>query len=135
MPAYGCPCVPTATPPEPRIALELSADLGKDWRSFAHGNPALSESAFKQRAYKEIALFVGLLFLGFVIMPIAIYWVGQNVFGRYGGHGYTEFFGNLSGQIRGGDRIAWFFVLSPYLAWQVLRLTRFAWRKVSKKAS
>ena len=92
----------------------------------------MGESAFKRRATQEIALFVGLLFLGFVIMPILIYWVGQNVFGRYGGHGYGEFFGNLSGQIRGGDRVAWFFILSPYLAWQILRLARFAWRKTAQ---
>ena len=39
------------------------------------------------------------------------------------------FFGTLSMKIRGGDRIAWFFVLSPYLVWQLLRLTLFAWRR------
>lgn len=69
-----------------------------------------------------------MLFLGFVIMPIAIYWVGQNVLGEFGGYGYADFYGNLSAKIRGRDPVAWFFVLSPYLIWQVLRLTSFAWR-------
>ena len=61
-------------------------------------------------------------------MPIVIYWVGQNVFGAYGGQGYSDFFGNLSEKIRSGDTVAWFLVLSPYLIWQCLRLTVLAWR-------
>ncbi|MDH3614126.1 MAG: hypothetical protein OEU90_01985 [Gammaproteobacteria bacterium] len=88
----------------------------------------MSQNALKQAAVKETALFLGLLFFGFVLMPIAIYWVGQDVFGRYGGYGYGDFFGTLSAKIRSGDLVAWFFILSPYLAWQTLRLTLFAWR-------
>ena len=88
----------------------------------------MHQNALKQLALKEAALFFGLLFLGFVLMPIAIYVVGQDLLGDFGGHGYGDFFGTLSGKIRAGDAIAWFFVLSPYLAWQVLRLTLFAWR-------
>ena len=83
---------------------------------------------FKQFVLRESAIFLVLLFLGFVIVPIAIYSVGQNVLGEFGGHGYADFFGTLSARIRNGDLIAWFFVLSPYLVWQVLRLTLFAWR-------
>ena len=76
---------------------------------------------------KETALLSGLLFLGLVVMPIAIFFVGQSVFGAYAGHGYGDFFGTLSAKIRSGDLTAWFFVLAPWLAWQVLRLTAFAW--------
>lgn len=68
-------------------------------------------------------------------MPIAIYWVGQIVLGEYGGQGYSDFFGTLSAKIRGGDLISWFFVLSPYLAWQLLRLTFFAWQRVTPAKS
>jgi hypothetical protein len=88
----------------------------------------LSQDALKQRVLRETALFLGLLFLGFVLMPIAIYWVGQNLLGEFGGYGYADFFGDLSARIRTGDLVAWFFVLSPYLAWQILRLTLHAWR-------
>ena len=91
----------------------------------------MTANSFKDAARKELALLLGLLFLGFVIAPIAIYWVGQNLLGDFGGHGYADFFGNLSAKIRGGDSVAWFFVLSPYIAWQVLRLMRFAWRRTS----
>jgi len=95
----------------------------------------LGQSTLKQLALKEAALFLGLLFLGFVIMPIAIYLVGQDVLGDFGGYGYADFFGTLSAKIRSGDPVAWFFVLSPYLAWQILRLTLFAWRAAAKPAA
>ncbi len=74
-------------------------------------------------------MFVTLLFLGLVLMPIAIYAIGRNLFGEYGGAGYGEFFNTLSGKIRSADPVAWFLVLSPYLAWQSLRLTVYAWRR------
>ena len=88
----------------------------------------MSQGTFKQKILKETALFFGLLFIGFVIVPIAIYWVGPRVLGEFGGAGYADFFGNLSARIRSGDLAAWFFVLSPWLVWQILRLTAFAWR-------
>ena len=81
---------------------------------------------------KEAALLAGLLFFGLVILPIAIWFVGKAVFGAYGGVGYGEFFGTLSGKIRGGDLAAWFLVLSPWLVWQILRLMAFGWRAAGK---
>jgi hypothetical protein len=95
----------------------------------------VSQPHHKQRILKEVALFTGLLFMGFVLMPIAIYWVGQNLLGEYGGQGYGDFFATLSAKIRGGDLTSWFFVLSPYLAWQLLRLTFFAWHRVTPTKS
>ena len=91
----------------------------------------MDQGTFKQTALKETALLFGLLFLGFVIMPIAIYWIGPRVLGEFGGYGYSDFFGGLSARIRGGDLVAWFFVLSPYLVWQILRITLFAFRASS----
>lgn len=86
----------------------------------------------KQIALKEAALFLVLLFFGFVLMPIGIYLVGQKVFGDYGGYGYADFFGILSGKIRSGELVAWFLVLSPYLVWQITRTTIFGWRWASR---
>ncbi len=88
----------------------------------------MAQGTLKQIALKETALLFGLLFLGLVIMPIAIYWIGPRVLGEFGGYGYSDFFGGLSARIRGGDLVAWFFVLSPYLVWQILRMTLFAFR-------
>lgn len=80
---------------------------------------------------KEAALFVALAFVGIVILPVAVFYVGQAIFGAYAGTGYSDFFGAISGKLRGLDSVAWFLVLSPYLALQCLRITVFAWRRVS----
>jgi len=77
-------------------------------------------------------LFAILLFVGIVLLPLAIWFVGKAVFGAYGGAGYADFFGTLSGKIRSGDLVAWFLVLSPYIVWQCLRLMVFGWRSVGK---
>lgn len=90
-----------------------------------------NRSVFKKTLKREAALFLSLLFLGLVVMPIVIYVVGRNLFGTYGGAGYGDFFNMLSGKVRSGDRVAWFLVLSPYLAWQTLRLTLYGWRRTT----
>lgn len=84
---------------------------------------ANSAKPLKQLALREIALFLGLLFFGLVLLPIGIYVVGNEVFGDYGGNGFSGFFGAISSKIRNGEPVAWFLVLSPYLAWQIVRLT------------
>ena len=58
------------------------------------------------------------------MLPIAVYVVGQAIFGEYGGLSYGQFFSDLSGRIRSGEGAAWFLVLSPYLGWQTLRFVK-----------
>ncbi len=89
----------------------------------------------RQIATKEIALLSGFLFFGIAILPILIYYVGDAVFGAYGGFGYGDFFGTLSQKLRSGDSVAWFLIISPYLGWQCLRLTAFVWRLAAKPGS
>ncbi len=91
-----------------------------------------NQPAFRRILTKELALLTILLFLGLAVLPIAIWFVGKSVFGAYGGAGYMDFFGTLSGKIRSGDLVAWFLVLSPYLVWQIMRLTALGWRVVGK---
>jgi hypothetical protein len=92
-------------------------------------SPLVPEAALKTTATREIALFLVLLLAGIVAAPIGIYLVGQQVFGEFGGYGYADFYGTLSAKIRGGEAVAWFFVLSPYLLWQTVRLTRYGWHR------
>ena len=73
-----------------------------------------------------------MLFLGIAILPIAVWLVGNAVFGSYGGAGYSDFFGILASKLRSGDLAAWFLVLSPWLALQVIRLAVFGWRNATK---
>lgn len=89
-------------------------------------------SSLHRTIRKEAAVFTALLFCGLVLLPILVWIVGKVVFGAYGGAGFVEFYGTLSGKIRSFDLAAWFLVLSPWLGWQVVRLTLFGWRAAGK---
>ena len=88
----------------------------------------MSQGNLKRSLIREAALFTGLLLFGFVVVPIFIYWIGPRVLGDFGGVGYSDFFNSISTRIREGDTAAWFFILSPYLAIQSLRLAWLGWR-------
>lgn len=92
----------------------------------------MSDNTIRDIITREVALFVVLLFFGFVLMPIAMYWLGQQLLGDFGGTGYGDFYGTLSGKFRSFDPTTWFVVLSPWLVWQVLRLTVVGWRHFGK---
>jgi len=87
-----------------------------------------SNSSFRKVASKELALLLTLVLFGLVLLPICVFFVGDLVFGDYGRSGFSGFFNTLSSKIREGNGVAWFLVLSPYLAWQTIRLTAYAWR-------
>ncbi len=93
---------------------------------------AKKANSFRHIALRELCLFLCLLFVGLVLLPVGIYLVGDQVFGAYGGHGFGDFFGTISGKIRAGDWVAWFLTLSPYLAWQTVRLTALFWRVIGR---
>ena len=88
----------------------------------------MTQGRFRKTLVREAALLFGLLFFGFVVVPILIYWVGPNLLGDFGGVGYSDFFNTLSARVRGGDVAAWFFILSPYCTVQALRLAWRGWR-------
>lgn len=88
----------------------------------------MSSGSPRKSVLREVALFLCLLFVGLVLLPVAIYLIGPRVLGEFGGYGFADFFGSLSARLRAGEPAAWFLVLSPYLAIQVLRLTRAGWR-------
>lgn len=92
-----------------------------------------ADSPLRKKLTRETALLAILLFVGIVLMPIAIWFVGQALFGEYGGTGFGDFFGTLSAKIRSGDRVAWFLVLSPYLSILCLRLMIWGWRKSAQR--
>ena len=81
---------------------------------------------------RELALFLVLFFADLVILPLAIYLTGQSMFGEYGGTGYSDFYVMLHGELRSGNIVVWFLMLSPYIAWQLLRLTAFGFRRAGK---
>lgn len=87
------------------------------------------KNPFKQKAMNELALALSCIFAGLVLLPLAIYFTGQSVFGEYGGAGFADFFRRLSGDIREGRPVVWFLVLSPYLILMLLRFTIWAFQR------
>ncbi|MBJ89823.1 MAG: hypothetical protein CMO98_08185 [Woeseia sp.] len=73
---------------------------------------------------KEITLFLISVLVGITVLPIAIYLVGDLVFGEYGEGGYSGFFIDILTDLLTGTGTIWFLTLSPYIVLQILRLTR-----------
>ena len=82
----------------------------------------------KQTLIREAVVLVWLLLVGIMLLPVMIWFVGDAVFGDYGGDGFGMFFGELIAKLVHGDIVMWFLVLSPYLAIMVLRLMAWGWR-------
>ena len=87
-----------------------------------------SRNAATSTLRKEVFLLAIFLLVGLVGLPVAVYSVGQVIFGDYGGRGFWQFFLDLSGRVRSGEAAALFLVLSPYIGWQTLRLIGLSWR-------
>ncbi|HEX5765954.1 MAG TPA: hypothetical protein VFY27_10325 [Woeseiaceae bacterium] len=83
----------------------------------------------KNTLAREAAWFAGLLFGGLVLLPLSIYLVGKAVFGEYGAGSLGDFYADLLGKFIGGEPAVWFLLLSPYLLWQLCRLTIRAFRR------
>lgn len=89
---------------------------------------AVEHSPMQRKLIREAVIFLSLLLFGVLLLPVAVYVVGQSVFGAYAGDGYGEFFAALAGKLVAFEWVAWFLILSPYLAIQTLRITAFGWR-------
>ncbi len=91
--------------------------------------PTCPPSPTRTRLKRELALFLMLLLFGILLLPIAIYAVGDAIFGAYAGAGFSGFYSTLHEALRSGELMAWYLVLSPYVILQLLRLTLFGFRR------
>jgi hypothetical protein len=91
--------------------------------------PANADNKLKSIIVKELALFLVIFLIGLVVLPLFVYVTGRSLFGEYAGSGFSDFYGVLHSELRSGQPVVWFLVLSPYLAWQFLRLTVFGFRR------
>lgn len=80
-------------------------------------------STLKNIMRRESFLLIFMLFIGVLIVPVGTYLVGGAIFGDYAGHGFGDFFGALQADLRNGEPVVLFLVLSPYIVWQLLRLS------------
>jgi len=72
---------------------------------------------------KEFIVFGFFLFFTLLVLPIIIYVVGDLVFGKYEGNGYMDFLIKLIEKLLSVNYAAWILILSPYIGWQILRLS------------
>jgi len=87
----------------------------------------------KSSVRKEALLFLWMLLAGLFILPLIVYLVGRVIFGEYGGTGFSAFYAMLHSELRAGEPGVWFLVLSPYLIWQLLRLTLRVFRATGQR--
>jgi len=83
----------------------------------------------RSRLFRELTLFLVLLLCGLVLLPIAVFVTGRMVFGDYAGAGFAAFWSALHAALFGGNLAAWYLILSPYLIWQLARLTVLVFRR------
>ena len=80
---------------------------------------------------REALTLLLLLFAGVLVLPIVIYIVGGEIFGAYSGSGFGDFYRDIHGDLRDGQSVVLFLVMSPYLIWQLFRLSFFVFRRMS----
>lgn len=80
-------------------------------------------ATLKNSLRREVFLLILMLFIGILVIPVGIYFVGAEIFGEYAGHGFGDFFSALQADLRSGEPVVLFLVFSPYIVWQVLRLS------------
>jgi hypothetical protein len=79
---------------------------------------------------REVAIAAGLLAFGLLILPLAIYAVGQALIGEYGDDlGLFALVETIWRDFLALRPAAWLLVLSPYAVVQVLRGARRVWRR------
>lgn len=80
---------------------------------------------------RETLTLLLFLFAGVLLLPIAIYIVGGEIFGAYSGSGFGDFYRDIHGDLRDGQSVVIFLLLSPYLVWQLLRASIDVFRRMS----
>ena len=79
---------------------------------------------------REVAIAAGLLAFGLIVLPFAVYLVGQRVLGEYGdGDGALALAESIWRDLLSFRLAAWILVLSPYLTIQLARGVRRIWRR------
>lgn len=78
---------------------------------------------------REVGIAAGLLAFGLLVLPFAIYFVGQQAFGEFAGSGALALAESIWLDLASLYPLTWLLVLSPYLLVQLARAVRRIWRR------
>jgi len=90
-----------------------------------------SRNSFKHTLRRESVTLLLLILVGVLFLPLAIYLVGAEIFGEYVRGGFGSFYREIHSDLREGQPVVIFLLISPYLVWQLLRLSFYAFRRMS----
>ena len=79
----------------------------------------------------ELATFALLTLVGVSLLPLIIYLVGAEIFGGYAGTGFGDFYRDVHSDLRRGQPVVVFLLMSPYLVWQLLRFSLYVFRRMA----
>jgi hypothetical protein len=74
------------------------------------------------------------LLLGFVLMPILIFFAGSSLLGRYEGASLPRMFASIYEGLRAGSAASWIVLLGPYGLYLLFKALRLWWRASAKLA-
>lgn len=84
---------------------------------------------------REAVVFLWLFLAGLLLLPAAVYVVGSRLFGVEAGTGFGSFYGGFQSELWSGAPAMWFLVFSPYLVWQILRVTLRAFHALARRTT
>ena len=77
---------------------------------------------------RELLLTAIALTVGFVLMPVLIFFAGSALLGRYEGAGVGRLFSSIYQGFRAGSPASWIVLLGPYGLLLTFRALRLWWR-------
>ena len=88
-----------------------------------------SRPSMMRRRIGIAILLAGVVAVGLILLPAAVFWLGSALAGDYAGDGGAwGLIGKILADAMRGSLTAWSLVLTPYLVVQFLRLSRACFR-------
>jgi uncharacterized membrane protein YozB (DUF420 family) len=83
---------------------------------------------------RELLLTAIALTVGFLLMPLLIFFAGAETLGRYEGASLGRLYSSVYAGFRAGSPASWIVVLGPYALWLAFRGLRLWWRTGGTRA-
>jgi hypothetical protein len=74
------------------------------------------------------------LLVGFLLMPVLIFYTGSSLLGRYEGASLPRTFASIYAGLQSGSVASWIVLLGPYGLYLIFRALRLWWRASARLA-